>query len=79
MKLLTRDGINNTQNSHRWSDKNPHAVVERNSQHHFSVNVCCGVPDNQLIGPAVLSNSLKGRADVDSAKRVSTIGEDTFG
>jgi len=36
---FTRDGINNTHNSHRWSDKNPHAIVERNSQHRFSVNV----------------------------------------
>ena len=36
---FTRGGINNTNNSHRWSDKNPHPIVERNSQHSFSVNV----------------------------------------
>jgi len=36
---FTHDGINNTHNSHRWTDKNPHAIVERNSQHCFSVNV----------------------------------------
>jgi len=62
---FTRDGINNTHNSHRWSDKNPHAIVERNSQHHFSVNVWCGVIDNYLIGPAVLLNRLTGRMYVD--------------
>ena len=60
-----RDGINNTHNSHRWSNKNPHAIEERNSQHRFSVNVWCGVIDSQLIGPAVLPNRLTGRAYVD--------------
>ena len=61
---FTHDGINNTHNSHRWSDKNPYAVVERNSQHRFSVNVWCGVLDNQLIGPAVLPNRFTGCAYV---------------
>ena len=36
---FTRDGVNNTHNSQRWSGKNPHAIVERSSQHRFSVNV----------------------------------------
>jgi len=62
---FTRDGINNTHNSHRWSDKNPHAIVERNSQHRFSVNVWCGVLDNQLIGPGVLPNRLTGSTYAD--------------
>ena len=57
---FTRDSINNTHNAHRWSDKSPYAIVERNSQHRFSVNVWCGVIDNQLIGPAVLPNRLTG-------------------
>jgi hypothetical protein len=59
---FTRDGINNTHKSHGWSDKSSHAIVERNFQHHFSVNVWCGVMDIQLIGPAVLPNRLTGRA-----------------
>jgi len=59
---FTRDGINNTHNSHRWSDKIPHAIVERNSQQLFSVKVWCGVIDSQLTGPAVLPNRLTGRA-----------------
>ena len=61
---FTRDGVNNTHNSHRWSYKNPHAIVERNSQHRFSVNVWCSVMDNQLIGPAVLPNLFTGLAYV---------------
>ena len=61
---FTRDGINNTHNSHWWSDKNPHAIG-RNSQHPFSVNVWCRVINNQLIGPAVLPNRLTGRAYID--------------
>ena len=57
---FTHDGINNTYNSHRWTDKNAHATVERNSQHRFSVNVWCSVLDSQLIGPTVLPNRLTG-------------------
>jgi len=62
---FTCDIINNIHNSHRWSDKNPHATVERNSLHCFFVNVWCIVIDNQLIGPSVLPNCLTGRACVD--------------
>jgi len=78
---FTRDGINNTHNSHRWSDKNPHAIVERNSQHRFSVNAWCGAIDSELIGPAVLPNRLTGgRVCRLSAKRASTIiGGGSFG
>ena len=62
---FTRVGINNTHNSHRWSDKNSHAIVERNSQHRFSANVWCGVLYNQFVGPGVLPNRLTGSAYVD--------------
>ena len=62
---FTLDVVNHTHNSHRWSDKNQHAIVVRNSQYRFSVNVWCGVIDNQLIGPSVLPNRLTGRAYVD--------------
>jgi hypothetical protein len=61
---FTLDGINNTRNSHRLSDKNPHAILERISQHRISVNVWCRVIDNQLSGSAVLPNRLTGRAYV---------------
>jgi len=53
---FSRNDKNNTHG--RWSDKNPHAIEERNSPHRFSVNVWCGVIDSQLIGPAVLPNRL---------------------
>jgi len=43
---FNRDGINNTHNLHRQSDKNPYATVEINSHHRFSVNVWFGVLDN---------------------------------
>jgi hypothetical protein len=69
---FTRDDINNTHNSHRWPDKNLPAIVEGNSQHRFSVNVWCGVIDNQLIGP-VLPNRLTGRTYADTAQRASPI------
>ena len=61
---FTRD-VNHTNNAHRCSDKNQHAIVEGNCQHRFSVIVWCGVIDNQLIGPSVLPNRLTGRAYVD--------------
>jgi hypothetical protein len=36
---FTCDGVNDTCNSHVWSDENPHATVESNFQLCFSVNV----------------------------------------
>jgi hypothetical protein len=36
---FTRECINNTHNSYWWSDKNPHAIVEGNSQHRISAHV----------------------------------------
>lgn len=57
---FTRDGINNTHNCHVWSDENPHATVESNFQHKFSVNVWCGMVDGYLIGPFILENRLTG-------------------
>ena len=78
---FTRDGINNTHNSHRWSDKNPHATVERNSQHRFSVNVWCGMIDSQLTGLLCYRIVLyRVRICRLSAKRASTIiGGGSFG
>lgn len=59
---FTRDGINNTRNSHQWSEENPHATVDTNFQYRFSVNVWCGMIDYQLIGPFVLENRLTGQS-----------------
>lgn len=57
---FTRDGINNTRNYHVWSEENPHATIQSNFQHKFSVNVWCGMIDRYLIGPFILENHLTG-------------------
>ncbi|KAJ4427005.1 hypothetical protein ANN_26804 [Periplaneta americana] len=41
--IFTRDGINNTRNSHQLSEENPHAIVETHFQQRFSINVWCGM------------------------------------
>ena len=48
--LFPRDGVNNTRNSRLWDHGNPCGTVESNYQHHFSLNVWCGVIGDQLIG-----------------------------
>jgi len=58
------DGVNNTHNSHVWADENPHATVESNFQLGFSVNVWCGVLDDQLISPFILEGCLTGEANL---------------
>lgn len=57
---FTRDGVNNSHNSHVWSDENPHATFVANFQHRFTVNVWCGIIDSYLIGPFILENRLTG-------------------
>ena len=54
---FSRDGVNNTHNSHVWADENPHASVESNFQR-FNVNVWCAVLDDELIGPFILEGRL---------------------
>ena len=58
---FTRNVINNTRNSHRWSHENPHGTVETNFQRHFSINVWCIVIDDILIGPIILDNRMTGQ------------------
>ena len=58
---FSREGLNNTHNSHVWADENPHATVESNFQLCFSVNVCSAVLDYHLIGPFILEG-LTGEA-----------------
>ena len=59
---ISRDGVNNTHNSHVWADENPHVTVESNFELRFSVNVWCAVLDDQLIGPFILEGHLTGKA-----------------
>jgi hypothetical protein len=53
---FTRNGINNTSNSHQWSHDNPHGSVETNFQYRFSINV---------IGPVILDDSTIGHNYLD--------------
>ena len=48
---FTRNGINNTRNSHRWYHFSPRGTVETNFESHFSINVWSGMIDDMLIGP----------------------------
>jgi hypothetical protein len=57
---FTWDGINNTRNSHVWAKLNPHPTIETNFQHHFSINLWCGVLHDQLIGPFISPGRLTG-------------------
>jgi hypothetical protein len=57
---FTRNGVNNTRNSHVWDRDNPHGTDERKYQHRFSVNMWCGVIGEQLIGPYFSEQSLTG-------------------
>jgi len=57
---FTRDGINNSRNSHTWSHDNPHESSVTKFQRRFSVNVWCGLLDNKLIGLFVSDNNLTG-------------------
>jgi len=54
---FTRNGINNTHNSHRWSHENAHGTVETNFQRRFSINVWCGMIGDMLIGPVIFRRS----------------------
>ena len=57
---FTRDVVDNTRNSHLWNRDNPHGTVASNYQHRFSVDVWCGVTDDQLIGPYIFPQLLTG-------------------
>lgn len=57
---FTRDGVNNSRNSHVWSLENPHAIRQSHSQHKFSINVWAGIINNKLIGPHFFAERLDG-------------------
>ena len=58
---FTRNGINNTRNSHRWSHENSICTVETNFKRRFSINVRCGMIDDMLIGPVILYDRMTGQ------------------
>ncbi|EZA49304.1 hypothetical protein X777_12390 [Ooceraea biroi] len=59
---FTRNGITNFQNDYVWAEENPHALIQTNHQHHFSLNVWMGIIGDHLIGPVILPNRLSGAA-----------------
>ena len=66
MKLLSPVmELTNTRNSHRWFHENPRDTVETNVQRRFSINVCCGMIDDILIGPVMLEDRMKGQNYLD--------------
>jgi len=57
---FTRDGVNNTRNSHLCDRDNRHGTVETKYQHRFSVNVWCDVIGDQMTGPYIFPQRLTG-------------------
>jgi len=55
---FTRNGINNTRNSHRWSYEIPHGTLETHFQRHFSINMWCSMIDGMLICPVILDDHM---------------------
>lgn len=57
---FTKDGYFNSRNSHIWDEGNPHAIAIHRDQHHFSINIWCGIVDEHIIGPYLLPPRLDG-------------------
>ncbi|XP_026828181.1 uncharacterized protein LOC113562592 [Ooceraea biroi] len=57
-----RNGITNFQNDHVRAEENPHALIQTNHQHRFSLNILMGIIGDHLIGPVILPNRLSGAA-----------------
>ena len=47
-------------NMHYWSGENSHCLREAEHQHPWSVNVCCGIIGDQLIGLYFIDGDLNG-------------------
>jgi len=62
---FNNNGIVNRRNSHFWSKNNPHWTRETNAQIRWSINVWCGIFNNQLIGPYFYDGTLTGLRYLD--------------
>jgi hypothetical protein len=56
--LLPQDDITTTRNTKSWATENQHEVAECNFQHRFSVNMWCGILDNNKNRPHVIEGCL---------------------
>jgi hypothetical protein len=55
---FARDDTINAGNSHSYIEKNPHQVTPYHLQLKFSVNMWCGVSENNVIAPHVIERRL---------------------
>lgn len=55
-----RKGVFNFHNQHTWARENPHAIIQSNHQHRFSLNVWGGIIGDNLIGPHFFPGTLTG-------------------
>ncbi|EZA49094.1 hypothetical protein X777_12634 [Ooceraea biroi] len=46
---FTRNGMFNIHNYHYWSNENPFLMRESTFQHRYSVNIWCGLLDDQIV------------------------------
>ena len=54
------NGIINLHNSHLWTTRNPHGMVDASHQQWFSINVWAGIVGNCLLGSVLLLQCLNG-------------------
>lgn len=62
---FTNSGIFNRRNKHFYAVQNPNLTQEVRPQIRFSVNVWCGLLDDQLLGPHFIPGHLNGQAYVN--------------
>ncbi|KAJ8911709.1 hypothetical protein NQ315_013171 [Exocentrus adspersus] len=59
--LFTNSGIFNRRNKHFYATQNPYLIQEVRSQIRFSLNVWCGLLNNNLLGPYFIQGNLTGQ------------------
>lgn len=57
---FTNSGMFNTRNKHFYAVENPYLIQEVRPQIRFSINIWCGLLDDQLIGPYFIPGYLTG-------------------
>jgi len=63
--LFTREGLFNAHNMHYWAEENPFVIRERSFQVRWNLNIWAGIIGNELIGPCVLPNRIRGNNYAD--------------
>ena len=55
---FSSNGVVSSQNCRWWADENPNFAIEARNQHHFKVNVWCGILNTQIVGPFFFRQNL---------------------